>query len=173
MRRLLVLLSALVCASAAFAGTMTLDFGEFGTSSTVDATTVTWLGVTFGFSGGSLTYNGAIGGGTALVTDPALMGTTSGVLTLNFASPTTILDFDIALESVLPIPAAYTVTVGLNSYLGNTAPLSVFSEDHFTYSGGSPISTAVITFDSNSAPGFALDNLTFDSPAGPPNRVPP
>jgi hypothetical protein len=162
MKSLLVLLT-LAIGPAAIADTTTLNFDEFGTSFPIDAASVRGLGVTFLFSGGTALYNYSLGGGTVLVSDPALAGPTSGALTLDFAFPTQILSFDIAMESADPISNAYTVTWGGNSFSGDTAPLDFFSEGYYSYAGSTSITSALITFDSNSAPGFALDNLTFET----------
>jgi hypothetical protein len=163
MKTLLVLLP-LIIAPAAFAGTVILNFNEFGTAAPIDATSVSGVGVTFLFSGGTAIYNDSVGGGTILVSDPALTGPTSGTLTLNFDYSTPILAFDIAMASGESITRAYMVTIGTDSYSGDTAPQpdGVISEGHFSYSGSTPIPSAVITFDSIDAPAFALDNLTFD-----------
>ena len=161
----LLLLTALANAPAVFATTVQIHFDELGTGSAVDANNQHLLGVLFQFSGGTAQYNGVIGsaGNAALVSDPALIGPTSGTLSLTFDSPTTIVAFDIAMESIDPISAAYTVSLPGNAPLsGDTAPILMFSEGHFQYDG-SPISSATITF-SNAAPEFALDNLTFGNP---------
>lgn len=161
-----LLLTAVSCVSPALAATITLHFDELGTSSPVSLP-VSESGVTFGFSPGSAVYNGSIGAvpgfSTVNVSDPALNGPTSGTLTLDFAIPITILEFDIAMESVDPIPNAYTVTIGTNSFSGDTTPMMMYSEGSFSYPGQAAFSSASITF-SNAAPEFALDNLTFGTP---------
>ena len=159
----LLLLTALANAPAVFA--TTIHFDELGTSSPVDANNQHLLGVLFQFSGGTAQYNGVIAsaGIAALVSDPALVGPTSGTLSLTFDSPTSLLSFDIALESTNPIIGAYTVSLPPNApSSGDTAPILMVSEGHFQYQG-SPITNATITF-SNTAPQFAIDNLTVGNP---------
>ena len=159
----LLFVIALAMGPAAIADTTTLNFNEFGSAIPIDAASVTDLGVTFLFSGGTSIYNYNLGGGTVLVSDPALAGPTSGILTLDFAHPTYILAFDLALESAEAIRGAYTVTLGANSSPEDTAPIDFFSEGHYSYAGSTPLTSAVITFDSSAAPDFALDNLTFET----------
>lgn len=161
----LLLLTALANAPTVFATTVQIHFDELGTGSPVDANNQHLLGVLFQFSGGSAQYNGVVGsaGNTALVSDPVLMGPTSGTLSLTFDRPTTILAFDIAMESIDALSDAYTVSLPGNAPLsGDTAPIMFFSEGHFSYEG-SAVSSAIITF-SNAAPEFGLDNLTFGNP---------
>jgi hypothetical protein len=157
--------------------TVTLTFDEFGTSTPIDANGVSIDGLTFGFTGGSATYNGSIGAmfTTENLSDPELTGDTVGTLTLSWAVATTFVDFDIALETLAPIADGYDVNL---SYQGtpvlsqsySTNPIIMYSEDAFSYSG-SPVDSASITFyngqDPYGSPGqdvtaFALDNLSFD-----------
>lgn len=160
-----LLLAALLPLAPAFAGTITLHFDELGTGSPVYINNpVSISGVTFGFSPGAAQYNGSIGAGTTVnLSDPVLMGPTSGVLTLDFAVPVTILNFDIAMESVDPILNAYTVTIGSKLYSGDTTPSLIYSEGSFSYPDALPFSSASIQF-SAAAPEFAIDNLTFSAP---------
>jgi len=158
-----LLLMTLLTVPAAVAGTVQLDFSELGTASPVDVNGLSIDGVTFHFAGGSAQYNAVIGlsGMTALVSEPLLVGDTTGTLTLDFLDPTPFLDFDIVMASADPISGAYTVTLAGNSPLSeDTAPIVAFSEGAFSYNGP-PITSAVITFSSD-APQFGLDNLTFD-----------
>lgn len=163
-----LLLMILLSLAPVFAGTITLHFDELGTSSPVDfSTPISVSGVTFAFFPDTAQYNGsinAIEGVTTLnLSDPVLTGPTSGTLILDFANPTTVLNFDIAMESVFPILNAYTVAIGGNLFSGDTTPLVMYSEGSYSYSGGAAFTSAAITF-SNEAPVFALDNLTFSAP---------
>jgi len=167
--KLCIVFFSVVVALAPAAGASQIHFDELGTSSSISANGIHVAGVLFQFSGGSAQYNGAIGsqGTTALVSDPLLVGDTSGILTLTFATPTPILTFDIAMESCETVPGAYTVTIpGSAQLVEQTSPIVLFSESEFVYSGSAPVSSAVITF-SSAAPAFGLDNLTFDSSPEP------
>jgi MYXO-CTERM domain-containing protein len=120
-------------------------------------------GVLFQFSGGAADYNGSIGtdDSTALVSDPLLVGETGGTLTLTFDHPTSILRFDIAMESIDVLTDAYSVAIAETPlFTRDTAPIVLLSEGQFIYPGTVPVRSAVITF-SAAAPGFGLDNLTF------------
>lgn len=155
---------ALALVPQTFAGTAILHFDEFGTNPQIDVNSVSGLGVSFLFTPGTAVYNGGIGAGTTVnLSDPVLVGPTSGTLMLAFDSPIDFLSFDIALESVDAISNAYNVTMGGNSFSGDTAPQIVFSEGHFAYSGIGTFTSATITF-SNAAPEFAIDNLSFGAP---------
>jgi len=162
-------LAALCATQALVAATVQIHFDELGTGTLINANNLHTSGVLFDFSGGSAVYNGSVGTSTsaALVSDPLLMGDTSGTLTLTFDFPTDFLQFDIAMASGNAITNAYTVAIpGIAPLSGNTAPIVVLSEGSFFYSG-TPFSQAVISF-SNLAPQFGLDNLTFDPPGAAP-----
>jgi PEP-CTERM motif len=158
------------CATQAMvAATVQIHFDELGTSPAINLNNLHTSGVLFNFSGGSAVYNGSVGtsGAATLVSDPLLVGDTSGALTLTFDFPTDFLQFDIAMASGNFIQNAYTVTIpGTAPISGDTTPILIISEGSFFYSG-TPFSQAVITF-SNAAPQFGLDNLTFDPPAAAP-----
>jgi hypothetical protein len=132
------------------------------------------FGVTFHFSSGSADYNGHIGteGLAVLVSDPLLTGPTSGTLTMTFDNPTPMLQFDLALLSVVTIDLAYTVVVSSGDVLiGSTTPQpdGLYSEGTFLYTGA-PISGAAITFFNGTdsmggdVAAFGLDNLTYQAP---------
>jgi len=151
-------------ASAGFGGTLQqLHFDELGQGATIPVNGLHIGGVLSQFTGGTADYNGSIGtdGSTALVSDPLLVGETGGTLTLTFDNPTSILRFDIAMESIDVLTDAYSVAIAGNPlFLGDTAPIVLLSEGQFIYPGTVPVKSAVITF-SGAAPGFGLDNLTF------------
>lgn len=147
------------------AGANQILFDELGTASPVSANNLHIGGVLFQFNGGSAQYNAAIGsdGTTALVSDPLLAGGTSGILKLTFDYPTLTLRFGVVMESAETLAGAYTVTIpGYTPFIEDTAPIVLFSEGEFVYTGSTPVSTAVITF-SDAAPAFGMDNLTFDA----------
>lgn len=162
--KLSLFLVAGLLAFVPMAGASQILFDELGTDSPVSADNLHIGGVLFQFNGGSAQYNAAIGsdGTTALVSDPLLTGDTSGILTLTFDHPTLTLRFDVVMESADILPAAYTVTIpGHTPSVADTAPIVLFSEGEFVYTGSTPVSTAVVTF-SDAAPAFGMDNLTFD-----------
>ena len=148
---------------------ITLTFDELP-SQPVDG--LTFQGVTFGFTIGGFpstdaTYNGGGTTGT-FVQLPTLEGEASGILTLDFALPTNILQFGVALKCCGTLTPGFTVELfdpGLLS-LGvtpvNTSPLGgpAPTEGQFTYSGPL-VSRAVIDFE-DSGVKFAFDNLTYE-----------
>jgi len=172
MKKLITICILLVLMSTGAANAaITLTFDELPTQS-VDG--LSYNGITFGFEVGGnpstdATYN-AIGPGTlTYLQDPTLEGTTAGILTLDFATPTDQLQFGVALNSYNVETGGYLVNLYDPSYAligvfsGNTSPLIVWSEDQFTY-GGAPISRATIGFNFNNQTNgrFALDNLTIN-----------
>jgi hypothetical protein len=161
---LLVLMSA-GAANAAF----TLTFDELPTQ---PVNGLSYSGVTFDFKvGGSpstdAVYNGIGPGTLTYLQDPSLEGTTAGILTLDFATPTDTLEFGVALNSYNAVPTAYIVKLYDSSYtlidtfIGGTSPLVLWSEGQFTYSG-TMVRRAVIGFNKQVANRFALDNLTIN-----------
>lgn len=161
---LFVLMSA-GAANAAF----TLTFDELPTQP-VDG--LSYSGVTFGFTvGGSpstdAVYNGIGPGTLTYLQDPTLEGTTAGILTLDFSTPTDTLEFGVALNSYYAATPAYVVKLYDSSYglIGtfteNTSPLILWSEGQFTYSG-TMVRRAVIGFNEQAASRFAFDNLTIN-----------
>lgn len=165
-------LALFMSAPAAQAGS-TLTFDELPYQS-VDG--LTYEGVTFGFTvGGSPStdaYYGGIGPGTlTYLRGKTLEGSAEGILTLDFASPVSQLEFGLALNTKDPVTGAYTVELFDDSLASmgiitqNTNPLVYWSEDQFTYSG-TPISRAVIDLNDCYARRFAIDNLgTSTTPA--------
>ena len=163
------ILSVLMSAGAANAA-VTLTFDELPTQS-VDG--LSYMGITFGFYvGGSpstdAVYNGTGPGTLTYLQDPTLEGTTAGILTLDFATPTDQLQFGAALSSYDAVIQGYAVRLYdpsnqlIGIYSGDTSPLILWSEGQFTYSG-TPVSRAVIGFNDQAASRFALDNLTINS----------
>jgi hypothetical protein len=176
MKKLLILstllLALLLFPAESFASV--LNFDEFGTSSLLNADSMSVSGVTFHFNSGTAYYDGQIADPmfVVLVTDPLLTGPTTGTLTMDFASPTSLLSFNVALISLDTIDQAYTVVLSDGSVIvGSTTPQpgGFFSEGTFLYTGA-PITGAAITFfngtDSigGNVTDFGLDNLAFDAP---------
>jgi hypothetical protein len=147
----------------------TLTFDELPTQP-VDG--LSYMGVTFGFKVGGVSSTDAIyndiGPGTlTYLQDPTLEGTTAGILTLDFSTPTDQLEFGVALNSYYAATPAYVVRLYdpsyqlIGVYSGNTSPLVLWSEGQFTYSG-TLVSRAVIGFNEQAAGRFAMDNLTIN-----------
>lgn len=166
---LFVLMSA-GAANAAF----TLTFDELPTQPVHG---LSYSGVTFGFTvGGSpstdAVYNGIGPGTLTYLQDPTLEGTTAGILTLDFSTPTDTLEFGVALNSYYAATPAYVVKLYDSSYAligtftGDTSPLVLWSEGQFTYSG-TMVRRAVIGFNEQAASRFAFDNLTINTIPAP------
>jgi hypothetical protein len=102
---------------------------------------------------------------------PCLEGNASGILTLNFLSPTPLVKFGVALTTTNNLVPGFTVDLYdeqdnlINSSSVNTVPatLSGFSEGEFNYNG-QWVSKAVINFNERGLAfplrRFAFDNLT-------------
>ena len=167
----LLFVVALLCHAADGAAITTLRFDELPEYTPAHGRTV--AGVTFTLQGADvpvaeLAYNYSTGIPMAHLTDPVLSGPSSGRLFLDFATPTPILEFGIALDVLEPLTAGFTVSLfdallaPLQIIEWNTEPLELLSEAQFTYAGAA-IGRAVIDF-SPSASTFALDNLTYATP---------
>jgi hypothetical protein len=176
---LICVLVGLMSAGAADAA-VTLTFDELPTQP-VDG--LTYKGVTFGFTVGGSSSTDALYSGVGpgeyvtYLEGTTLEGNAAGMLTFDFAQPTNLLQFGLALNSFSPVTAAYTVELfdaslaALSTYSGNTYPLILWSEDLFTYNGA-PISRAIINFNEQFAGRFAVDNLSINpSPAPAPGSV--
>lgn len=105
------------------------------------------------------------------ITDPSLAGDSTGILTLNFASPTPRLAFGVAINSGDGLDPGYTVelfgpdleSLGISEHA--TSPVAdalAFSESLYDYSGA-PIAKAMIDF-ADEPGSFALDNLVYVVP---------
>jgi hypothetical protein len=166
-------LAALMSTGAADAA-VTLEFDELPYQS-VDGLSYNRVTFGFGISGSPSTdahYN-AIGPGMLMyVQDSSLEGNAQGVLTLDFAKPTHMLEFGLALDTQRPVAGAYTVELfdntlaSLGTVTANTDPLVFWSEGMFSYSG-TPVSRAVIGFNDQYARRFAIDNLTTNTIPAP------
>jgi hypothetical protein len=135
--------------------------------------------LTFHFSvGGSpsadATYGGFGPGSLVFVSDPSLVGSALGVLTLDFAFPTAVFGFGVAVNLSDLLPDAVSVELfdaGLGSLGTTTLDLDVllpggFAEGRFDHEG-TPIARARIAFDGAlfiEGDRFAVDNMTFQVP---------
>jgi hypothetical protein len=86
---------------------------------------------------------------------------------LTFEQPTTLVEFGVALSTFGTLPAGVTVDLHRpgRGLIRQTISLSTssnpsFTESLFSYTGPA-VKTVVITFDSENASRFALDNLDF------------
>lgn len=135
-------------------GSTTLNFSEVATQP-VDGLTVN--GITFTFTVGGFTsldalYNTASGPGTtALFQPPNLEGDASGILRLDFATPTSSLSFDFGLFSVGFVGVGGTVQIFDPSLtqIGSVLPINVvlpatgLTEGQFSVSVPEPNSLAL------------------------------
>ena len=175
MKRFLIL-GGLVLAGIANASTVILTFDP--PPMFQEATSVTGLGVTFGFSvAGSCSdwstacygdMMGTSGMGLLTISDPVLDGPGDGILTLTFAQPSTLLSFDVVLG--LTSGETHGVSVALSGpdysgppvLYGATNPQGIMelSAGSFSYNSGSVFTQATLTF-ANGSSTFAIDNLAF------------
>ena len=170
MKKLLTICILLVLMSTGAANAaVTLTFDELPTQP-IDG--LSYMGVSFGFTvNGSpstdAVYNGIGPGTLTYLQDPTLEGTTAGILTLDFATPTDMIEFGVALNSYDAQSLGYAVRLYdsldqlIDVSFNGTSPLILWSEGQFTYSGAL-VSRATIGFNDQVASRFALDNLTFN-----------
>src|SRR3989338_6160285 len=164
------------------ASATTLTFGEVPFQS-VNGLTV--QGVTFTFTvGGSPStdafYNSGGPGVTTYISDPSLEGNSAGVLTLDFAAPTTVLQLGAALSNFGTFNPGFTVQLfdaslaPIGTFPITTNSITSFTEGQFSYNNtNAPVKRARISFDPN-GPRFVLDNLTYNqSGTGPVLSVSP
>jgi hypothetical protein len=161
--------------SRARADTVVIHFDELPPQV---ANGVSLMGVTFGFTisgspSSDATFNHGGPGIMTFVQCPCLEGNGAGTLTMNFAAPSTILSFGLARSSIggvnpggrLQLFDAASNSLGIFD-IPTFAPPSPFAEGFFNYSGV-PFSRAVLTFQVSFFR-FAVDNLTFNTPAAVP-----
>lgn len=165
---------AVLMSAGATEAASTLTFDELPYQS-VDG--LSYEGVTFGFavdgSPSTNAYYGAVGPGSlTYLQGETLAGDARGILTLDFDSPISQLEFGLALNTRRSVRKAYNVElfdeslVSLGIFSRNTKPLIYWSEGQFTYSGA-PISRAVVDFNQRYARHFAIDNLTANTIPAP------
>lgn len=184
LHKLSIALLSAACMAMATAGAAkaeTLTFDELGSPTPVDDLTV--KGVTFDFKidgvdSTDATYNQSFPPDFppnlfANLEAPLLDGNARGILTLDFAQPTTALQFAVGVETFGPVTPALNVELfdtGLNS-LGitpvDTNSQALLSEGLFTYNGV-PVQRAVLDFndselglDESLDPRFSLDNVSY------------
>ena len=163
----------------------TLTFDELGSPTPVDGLTI--KGVTFDFKidgvdSTDATYNlsfdvppEAPENFVVNLQQPFLEGNAKGVLTLDFATPISELQFAAALPILNTLAPGFTVELfdpelqSLGITPVETNPLVFLSEGLFTYSGV-PVIKAVVDFDETklgfdevSPPRFIFDNLSYTS----------
>jgi hypothetical protein len=141
-----------------------------------------YLGVTFGFAVNDVPstdahYNAFGPGQIRYVQDPSLEGNAAGTLTIGFDNPTPILQFGIALATLITLDSGCQVQLfdsdglPLATYEVVTSRIISFVESRFSYSGRK-VSQVVITFYAP-AGRFALDNLTYEDPTATPSPSEP
>lgn len=171
----LSLLMLMVCQS--LGSLETLDFSELGTSPLVDVVDADVKGVTFEFDGYpeiDAIYNGSFVGPSIFLADEALAADADGVLTINFAEPTNMIQFGAAVDKV---SRSSFMTVELFSEAGCSMGVDMIplyqilegglTEGHYTYYNpfdGGYASSAVIKVNDCGADEFYIDNLTHITP---------
>ncbi len=154
---------------SAHAAPFTLTFDELPFQL---VTGLSYQGVTFGFTVAAVdspdaNYNSAGPGTLTYVQGAVLEGDASGVLILDFGSPTSVLQFGVALLTFDVLTPGLTVKlldpslVSIGTFSLNTSPLITFSEGQFVYGGLSLVRQAEIHYLSGDR--FALDNLTYNA----------
>jgi len=160
-----------LAASTAVPTTTTITFAEL---STRPVNGVSLNGLTFGFTIGGVASTDALFGGigpgaTLHTTPPQLEGNTLGELTLDFASPSTSLQFGLVLLSGSSITNAATIrffnaaNTLIDTRTVNTAVPGgfTFSEALFSATPPSSFTRARVTFNSAAAARFVMDNIQF------------
>lgn len=168
MKKILLLAAAFAVAAPACAVTLTFD--ELATQPVQGLSN---NGVNFGYAIGTQTsqdavYNRVGPTGSRVISGAALEGDARGVLTLNFASPTPVLSFGVALTSPSSLTPGLTVRLlgpgaqAISTQTLNTTAAGSLSEGSFNFSGAL-LSSAVIDFNEGALANpfrFAIDNLT-------------
>ena len=174
--RVLLTVASMMAIVPSWGAIQTLTFDELPF---VPVNNLTFMGVTFRFQVNGVpstdAHYHAFGPGTlTYVQDPSLEGTAAGTLTLEFANPTPLLEFGVAMSTVghrvatVELFNASLVSLGLFAVETNglaTDPGQFpFTEGKFSWFGGL-VKRAVINFDNRSIPflRFALDNLRYDA----------
>jgi len=162
--RAIVILFTILTSSTVYADLVALTFDELPEQS-VNGLTI--QGLTFGYDGTFSNYHGVSGPINAtFLKQPYLDGHTNGTLTLDFSSPTPLLEFGISYRNAQTFTAAATVELfdkslkSIGQFEVSTMPLLTFTEGRFIYTG-TPIRRAVINFDETINAFFHLDNLKF------------
>lgn len=177
--RALIALALVMPASAAdVMVTLTFDPAEIGAASPQPADGISVQGMSFGFTvSGSPSMDASYGepGFTLTYIDGEVLGgPATGTLTLTFDTATSLLEFGVALNTIGPVTAGFSVELFDDSLtsLGTTAvdtqSLVSFSEGLFSHDG-TPVKQAVVTFNQvfsqiGGNREFVLDNLDYRVP---------
>lgn len=167
--RLVFGLLLLLASTQLWAEPITLTFTEL---SARPANGVSVAGLTFGYTingqgSTQAVYGATIPGSTNNVKPPALVGSTQGVLTLDFVGITTALSFGIAFNSFNTLNPGVTLQLidgslkPLSTVAIRTLSTTSFTEALFSLSN-TQVGRAVLTFNQNVST-FALDNLSFNA----------
>lgn len=166
----LLAIAVLMFSFCSRAGATTLTFNELPTQPVDD---LSFMGVKFDFKVGGIDsldarYNGGGPGIGTFVQDPTLEGDSAGILTLDFLTPVSTLQFGVALSTAGTVAPGFVVSTYdaslalLATYTITTTQTLTFTEAQFVNPGGVPLGRAVIDFNQSVATRFALDNLTFN-----------
>lgn len=153
---------------------LTLSFDELPAQS---ANGVTVSGVTFGFGGGGAdpndaTYGYDFGASLMFVGGDVLEGDVAGTLTIDLSTPSSIVEFGVALNGIGNIAPGFSVELlrldgedllSIGSFDVDTSSLVTFSEGHFSYDG-ELVSQILVDFDDTFPQierRFLFDNLTI------------
>ncbi len=159
---------------------VTLTFDELPSQPIDD---LSFMGVTFDFKVDGVDSNSArLTGsdleipGTAYIQWPAIDGEAAGILTLDFTTPISMLEFGVGLSTFSTLtpgfavelfdPALTSLGITVVNTSGQVGSLFASAGGLFSYTGV-PVKRAVVDFNENfdtfapDGPRFALDNLTF------------
>jgi len=156
-------------AAAQAAVTMTMDDLAF---QPIDG--LSHMGVTFGFTvggvpSGDANYNSAGPGTTTYTQDPSIEGTTAGVIQIDFAVSTNVLDIGFGLSTNQTESGSVIVELfdpsltSLGTFSVDTEPGSFpFASGLFENMSALCVGRAVVSFNSPTAGRFVMDNMTYE-----------
>jgi hypothetical protein len=147
----------------------TITFDEVSIDTPVDGLEIG--DVTFGFSSSDATVTDTGPGIQVFVQAPNIEGAASGILTLDFANPSSLsISYGFALDTSIPSDPGTTVEIfdaSENSLGVFTAPAQAvgvqFVEGFVTAVSTTPIASAEISFATSTNSRFAFDFLTYSS----------
>ncbi len=172
-KRIFLFLVWIAAAGTRRAELVNLTFDELAPQS---ADGVSLAGATFGFTVNGTALDEAIYGTTdgpreqeaSLMRGARLTGPSAGILTIDFNTPTSILEFSVVVNEILPLFPGFTVELfdgtgeALNITHVDMHPEQFFSQARFTHAG-TPVGRVRISFIiTGDRAVFGLDNLTFD-----------
>ncbi len=172
-KRIFLFLVWIAAAGTSRAELVNLTFDELAPQS---ADGVSLAGATFGFTVNGTALDEAIYGTTdgpreqeaSLMRGARLTGPSAGILTIDFNTPTSILEFSVVVNEILPLFPGFTVELfdgtgeALNITHVDMHPEQFFSQARFTHAG-TPVGRVRISFIiTGDRAVFGLDNLTFD-----------